>query len=54
MNDEFGCHQISKRKDVSKYELNDYISKGWTLLKVTVGESEKPFTVGWDETNSSH
>lgn len=51
MNDEFGCHQISKRKEIHKHELNDYLNQGWRLLKVTVGENEKPYTIGWDEGN---
>ncbi|WP_180953619.1 hypothetical protein [Bacillus sp. T33-2] len=47
--DRNGCHNISKRKDISKEELNQYLSEGWKLIKITVGEGETPFTVGWEE-----
>ncbi|MFE8700491.1 hypothetical protein ACFYKX_07695 [Cytobacillus sp. FJAT-54145] len=45
----FNCHRISKRKDINKAELNDYLNDGWRLIKVTVGQNDKPYTVGLEE-----
>ncbi|WP_158555808.1 hypothetical protein [Peribacillus glennii] len=49
---EFGCHNITKRRDINKHELNQYLNEGWKLIKITVGEKETPFTVGWEEGNN--
>ncbi|WP_180954626.1 hypothetical protein [Bacillus sp. V5-8f] len=55
MSDEqYNCHNITKRKDISKDELNQYLSEGWKLIKITVGEKETPFTVGWEEAGNYH
>ncbi|WP_158553395.1 hypothetical protein [Peribacillus saganii] len=47
--DQFNCHNITQRKDVNKDELSSYLNDGWTLLKITVGEQDKPYTVGLDQ-----